>query len=105
MPDDMDTPPGDEEYGDGSTATMQDDAKPDADADENKAGDEQEAILPKSILAGKDFNVGDEVTLKITAMHDQQISVAYAPSKDKDANEPDKAAVPAGMDGTGDSDY
>lgn len=39
------------------------------------------ATLPKSILAGKDFKPGEEVVLKIVAIHDDEIEVEYAPSK------------------------
>lgn len=73
------------------------------------ASDETEAVLPKSILAGKEFNVGDEVVLKITAMRDDQISVKYAPAKpDEDKGEEgDKmeAEVPEAMAGGGGGEY
>lgn len=36
------------------------------------------AMLPKTILAGKKFDVGDEVVLKIVAFHDDQVEVAYS---------------------------
>lgn len=42
---------------------------------------EPAAVLPRSILAGKEFNVGDELVLKITAMHEDQIEVEYASSE------------------------
>jgi hypothetical protein len=45
-----------------------------------------EALLPKSILMGKEFNVGDEVVLKITHMYEDEISVVYAKEK-KDKGE------------------
>lgn len=45
---------------------------------------ETTALLDKSILAGKPFEVGDEVVLKIVAMHDNEIEVAYAPEKPHD---------------------
>lgn len=38
-------------------------------------------LLPKEILMGKDFKVGEEVVLKITAIHDDEIQVAYATGK------------------------
>lgn len=47
--------------------------------DEGKEAMEGEsALLPKSILAGKEFNVGDELVLEIVAMHDDEIEVKYA---------------------------
>ncbi|HTQ50763.1 MAG TPA: hypothetical protein VMJ12_08625 [Candidatus Acidoferrales bacterium] len=81
--------------------------------DEDEKSDSEEAILPKSILAGKEFKVGDEVVLKITGIHDDQISVKYAPVKADDEGEgeegggemtPDEADMPAGM-GSGDANY
>jgi hypothetical protein len=112
MPNKMGAMADDDLYSDGG---MPDDGK---DKSDDKPMDEQddatEAVLPKAILAGKEFNVGDEVVLKITAMHDDQISVKYAPAKEEDGEAKDesgdddgmkeKAAVPAGMGG-GDSDY
>ena len=64
-------------------------AKPDA-GEDKPAGDadSQQAILPRSILAGKEFKVGDEVVLKITSMRDQDISVAYAPEKAEGEEQP-----------------
>lgn len=38
----------------------------------------QTALLPKSILAGKEFKPGDEVILKITHIYDDEVEVAYA---------------------------
>lgn len=51
-----------------------------------KSVDEQEAeeptaLLPKSILAGKKFDPGDEVVLKIVAMHGDEVEVEYATEK------------------------
>jgi hypothetical protein len=39
------------------------------------------ALLPKSILGGKDFQPGEEVVLKIVGMHDDEVEVSYAPEK------------------------
>lgn len=65
--------PGNEDlYSDGDASQeSQGEATPEKDA--------PTALLPKSILMGKKFNVGDEVVLKITGMHGDEISVAYAP--------------------------
>lgn len=52
--------------------------------DEKMAG--ETALLPKSILGGKEFQPGQEVMLKIVAMHDDQVEVEYAPEK-PDENE------------------
>ena len=56
---------------------------------ESKGG-EQTAILPKSILAGKEFKPGEEVVLKIVAIHDNDVEVEYASeegSKEEEAGE------------------
>ena len=38
-------------------------------------------LIPKSILAGKDFQPGDEVVLKIVKLYDDQAEVEYAAEK------------------------
>lgn len=56
-------------------------------AEESKEEYEQEtALLPKSILGGKEFSPGDEVVLKIVAIHEDEVEVEYAkePSKEED---------------------
>jgi len=50
------------------------------------------ALLPKSILLGKTFNVGDEVVLKITGIHDDEVQVEYASGED--TKEPEKEPEP-----------
>lgn len=58
-----------------------------------QAGDGQTAILPKSILAGKEFKPGEEVVLKIVAIHDNDVEVEYATeegSKEEEAGETPK---------------
>ena len=59
--------------------------------DEENAESPQ-ALLPKSILGGKKFEVGDEVVLKIVGDHGDEVSVEYAPeegpsSEGKSAND------------------
>lgn len=36
------------------------------------------ALLPKSILAGKEFKPGEEVVLKIVHIYDDEVEVEYA---------------------------
>ncbi len=92
---------GEDLYSDGPAEPKPDDAaeKPEEGAEDK--GDSVEAVLPRSILAGKTFNVGDEVVLKITAMRDDQISVAYAPAKGKDegGEEAPEAEAPSKPEG------
>lgn len=78
---------------------MPDDIYPDMDEmpEAAKAGSEPEpeksdteeasgstTLIPKSLLAGKDFKVGDEVVLKITHEYDEDFAVEYAPEKPKE---------------------
>jgi hypothetical protein len=62
--------------------------KPTAQAEPEKKGDgdsdQPTAIIPKSLLAGKTFEVGDSVVLKIKAMHEDDVEVAYDTSGTKD---------------------
>lgn len=100
---------GDDLYSDGADPSNKggdDDSKP-ADKDPDQQDDATEAVLPKAILAGKEFNVGDEVVLTVTGIHDDQISVKYATSKadESGGDKGEKADMPPAMAGGGDSDY
>lgn len=50
--------------------------------------DSPTALLPKSILMGKEFNVGDEVVLKITHIYEDEIAVEYATGEKSKGEEP-----------------
>lgn len=91
---------GEDLYGDEDAHPMKGEDESDA-GDGKEHSDAEEAILPKSILAGKHFDVGDEVVLKITAMHDDRISVQYAPSKpdEDEGEEGGKAEMPESISG------
>ena len=52
------------------------------------------ATLPRSILMGKDFKVGDEVVLRITHMGEDEIAVEYAPEP-AGGGEEEEAGAPA----------
>lgn len=56
--------------------------------------DGQTGILPKSILAGKDFKVGEELVLKIMRIGEKDVEVAYAPEKEEAPKEEGEGAVP-----------
>lgn len=62
-----------------------DDQNPMADegdgADESSEGEGKTALIPKSLLGGKEFKVGDEVVLKITHEYEDEVAVEYAPEK------------------------
>lgn len=57
--------------------------------EEAQTGDDEQptGLLPKSILAGKDFKPGEEIVLKIVRIMDDQVEVAYAPEKPKEGGE------------------
>lgn len=59
------------------------------------------ALLPKTILAGKKFDVGEEVVLKIVHDHGDEIEVEYAPEKGEDDEDGDESDEGGGseMDG------
>lgn len=63
-------------------------------------------LLPKSILMGKDFKPGDEIVLKIDAIHDDEVEVSYAPEKGSEGDgEGDMAPpAPSGEGAGGDSE-
>jgi hypothetical protein len=76
----------DQTQGGGDDAAGQDDEKMEGET----------ALLPKSILGGKDFQPGDEVVLKIVGMHDDEVEVAYAPEKPGGADDEEMTEEPAG---------
>jgi len=49
------------------------------------------ALLPKTILAGKKFNPGDEVVLKIVHLYDDEVEVAYATDKHDESMHDDES--------------
>jgi len=69
---------GDDNYSDAAApeSTADESTKDKSDLDESPRG-----LLPKSILAGKDFKPGDEIVLKIDAIHDDEVEVSYATAK------------------------
>lgn len=63
-------------------------AKESAHAEQEQTTEEKPtALLPKSILAGQKFEVGDEVVLRITRMMDDQIEVEYSYGDEKKGDE------------------
>lgn len=51
---------------------------------EGEMSEHETGILPKAILGGKQFAVGDEVVLKITRIGEKDVEVAYSNGGDKD---------------------
>lgn len=56
------------------------------------------AIVPKSLMAGKDFKVGEEIVFKITAIHENDFEVEYSYGDDKEheGGKEEPAMEPAG---------
>jgi hypothetical protein len=79
----------DNPYSDGAMSAPMEKAP----AEQEQEGGET-AVLPKSILAGKDFKVGEEVVLKITAIHGDEIQVEYAQEKPSEGAEEAPAEAP-----------
>ena len=70
--------------------------------DKQKEGMEQTGLLPKSLMAGKDFKVGEEITLKITAIHEKDFEVEYAHEEGGEKEEGGESSKEmAGMEGGG----
>lgn len=65
-------------------------------AETEKPAESQTAVLPKSILAGKDFKPGEEVVLKVVAVHDNDVEVEYAPEGPEEGQAPPEAPMAQG---------
>lgn len=78
-------------YDDGPETPQKPEAPP---PEEQDAGDEKTALLPKSVTGGKTFEPGEEIVLKVVAVHDDELEVSYATEKGESkapANEPSMA--------------
>jgi len=56
-------------------------------AETEKPSEGQTAVIPKSLLAGKEFKPGQEVVLKVVAIHDNDVEVEYASEKGPEEGE------------------
>lgn len=87
-----------EDYYDDGPAAKEGQESASQEAEEHK-GDET-ALLPKSILMGKEFKPGEEVVLEIVRMLDDQVEVKYASEKGEGEESgekyPEKATMPGG---------
>ena len=99
---------GEDLYSDPSTPEPSPESTEEAEAPEEEGKEDSgqpSAVLPKAILAGKDFKPGDEVVLKITAIHENEIVVEYAPAKADEGEESGggqaKASAPADSEMSG----
>lgn len=100
-------PSEDDMYGDAKVGAPPKGREPKKEEGEDQA---QSYPLPIEVLEGKDFEVGDEVVLRITEKRDNQIFVTYAPAKEQEkkpmkeeaGGEPEMAGGMAGGGGGGD---
>lgn len=88
--------PGDDYYSDAAPAQESSPSGEGADSSQPSA------TLPKSILAGKEFQPGDEIVLRIDKIMDDEVMVSYAPEKGGEEHEgameePEPASAPSGM--------
>lgn len=60
-----------------------DDYFSDGPMDKEDSGGEPEATLPKALLGGKKFAVGDEIVLRIEQVNEDSFVVSYAPEHDE----------------------
>lgn len=75
-------------------------------AEEEDTG-EATALLPKSVLGGKEFKPGEEVVLKIVHVYEDEVEVAYATEKpegeaeeeDEEEPMPNRSAMDESMAG------
>ena len=73
-----------------------------AQTDESKTDEgAMETTIPKSLLMGKDFKVGEEVMFEITAMHGEEVSIKYATGKGSDEEKGEGSEMAAAPKGDG----
>lgn len=65
---------------------------------EEKRDSEKTTLIPASICPGMDFDIGDEIVLKVVATHGDELEVAYAPEKPKSEKEEEPSMSRAGED-------
>jgi hypothetical protein len=78
--------------------TMPEDKGPDdtmGGDDDSKDSQSETALLPKSILAGKEFKPGDELALKVVHIYNDEVEVQYA---SEDEKKPDDNKMPGPYD-------
>jgi hypothetical protein len=73
----------DDMYSDGPEESAEPKGQPEDDGKHEDTG-EMTAVLPKSILAGKEFKPGEEVMLQIVSMHDDEVVVKYSTKGSED---------------------
>jgi hypothetical protein len=88
-------------YDDEAAPSGAQDSKPKDGGDKKRKSEGQSALLPKSILAGKEFKPGEEIVLKIEHIFDDEVEVSYSygdEKEGKDEGESDGEGEPAMAD-------
>jgi len=96
-------------YGQGESEDLFNDGPSSTPKDMQKDGDQEEGLLPKSLMAGKDFKPGQEIVLEITGVQEKTFSVRYASekgdkAKDESSEMPEKETADMGGGGGSESE-
>lgn len=83
-------------YGDAAPPATEETAPATPEETTEETGDNETAVLPKSVLGGKEFKPGEEVVLEVTQVLEDSVVVKYASeSGGEDYEEPAAPAEPA----------
>lgn len=83
-------PYGNPNYGEEeSTPTTSEPMPHESDSGEESETEESTALLPKTILGGKEFKPGEEVVLEIVHVYEDEVEVKYASEKPEGETEPE----------------
>lgn len=58
----------------------------------------ESALIPKALLAGKDFKPGDEVVFKIVHMYEDEVEIEYATDDSDNEKSEGKSTMDESMD-------
>lgn len=61
---------------------------------DKEESENQTALIPKSLCAGHELDVGDTVTLKIVGVHDSEYEVEYGENESKEEESPPAKGEP-----------
>jgi hypothetical protein len=73
-----------------------DNESPKSDKGEEYGG--ESALIPKALLAGKEFKPGEEVVFKIVHMYEDEVEIEYATDDKKDTKKSNMDMAMDGMD-------
>lgn len=61
-------------------------------------GGVQTALIPKSLLMGKEFNPGDEVVFEVVHLYEDEVEIKYATGEDKEHKKKEPGTMEASED-------